>query len=316
MVFVILKRHSFLCKFFGDRLHTLWHFHGNVHLLLRDLRPSLNRSLNNLDIAPDLVTESVVVLSGHTEVGSIATCLKRSSELKSPGILLIRLNNFIDWLRCSTNLITVSLNEQGILRPLILTIISESPCLSKGLTGMHYILVTKALFNKASKVFLRSSFCRGLLRFRLLLVFLALDVVLLIVLTDKLYRGLLREADLEQGVRMLLTSFAFLTDIIVVTNRAHVSDTLDRINIAHITDKLFMDHSILPQLLFSQVVFDLFSKAMSAHLLDLGTYYFKNIAKHVAAHISRAIAFTARQSLLINLRTFTFEARDLFSVIF
>lgn len=143
------------------------------------------------------MTESVVVLSRHTEVCSVAACLKWCSKLKSPCVLLIRVNNSINWLRGSTNFITVCLDKQSILRPLILSIISESPRLFKCLTSLHNIFVTKVLFNEASKVLLWSRFSRTLLRFRLRLVLLRLRVVLRVivfVLTNDLHWSLFREA--------------------------------------------------------------------------------------------------------------------------
>lgn len=113
---------------------------------------------------------------------------------------------------------------------------------------------------------------------------------------------------------MLYWGFTLFTEIVIVANWAHVSNTLNGICITAIADKFFVKNLSLFQLLFSQVNLDLLSKWVSTHLSDLISNDFKHVSIHVTTNSSSSITFSTGKSFFVYLRPFALEAWDLFSI--
>lgn len=119
----------------------------------------------DLDVAPNLVAEALVVSSAHSEVGSVPSGLLRSNEVKLPDMLITRLNNVVEFSGSCSHLVTVGLDEEGVHGPGVLTIVSESPELGDLLPWFNEMLIANAFLDEATRVvnpLLLSSFGSGL----------------------------------------------------------------------------------------------------------------------------------------------------------
>lgn len=179
---------------------------------------------------------------------------------------LTRVDGSFDWLRSTTKIISVSLNEHNIFWPDILSIISESPCLDNDFTRSNLESVSKVFLDKSSAV-------DDLLLFWSLLPFLLtlsrrsrsiktgshltsvkFLILVLILALDKSW-GLVRSSDFKHWVLMLVLYFTLLTEVEVRADTALVSDTLNRICLATITGYSVVDLSSLICSSLSKVIY-------------------------------------------------------------
>jgi hypothetical protein len=106
----------------------------------------------NKDINPDFVSKSIVVTSYHTEISRVSSWFLRSVTRKSPGVFSLRFNNAFNSSRLDLEFITIGLNEDGILGPGGLSIVSECPLLSEWHSTGNRKLVTETLLDKSTRV--------------------------------------------------------------------------------------------------------------------------------------------------------------------
>jgi len=251
---------GFSNKVADDRLSCI-----NLHLSHR-LSDDSGRVLNE-DINPDFVAETVVVTGDHAEVALVATLFLRSGKLDFPNVLLIGSNGSRKRNGSSLHVITVGLDEKSINRPCDLTIIAEGPGLGEFNTRGNFMLVTKALLNKASRVFNKlllsvrlgsessrlGLFLSFLLGYRLFNLNSIRVSGYVLVLTHDLNRSHVRFSDLEHGIlRMDSLSFTTFAEIIVWEDRALIADTLNRILSTSIALNILMLNLSLSSTLFYQ----------------------------------------------------------------
>ena len=101
------------------------------------------------NVAPDLLAEAIVFPSHESEESIVVSGSHGSCEVKSNFSLLVREDNTINFVRLSLKIVSVSLDEDSIFRPLGLSTISESPSLGEGLAREDWESVPKALLHKS-----------------------------------------------------------------------------------------------------------------------------------------------------------------------
>lgn len=85
-----------------------------------------------MDITPDLVAESDVVASLHTEVGSVLANAMRGFETDLPSVLLVGFNDATALDRpLSAHFVTTCLVERDIFGPSSLSTVTVSPSLGE-----------------------------------------------------------------------------------------------------------------------------------------------------------------------------------------
>jgi len=117
---------------------------GLVSLLHLDFRSF------DQDISPDFVSEAVVVTGDHSEVALVAAFLLGSSELDFPDVLLVSDDSSTHGHGSSLHIISVGLDEEGVLGPGGLSVVTEGPLFGELGTRSNFVLVAEAFFDKAS----------------------------------------------------------------------------------------------------------------------------------------------------------------------
>ena len=78
--------------------------------------------------------------------------------LHFPDVLRVRLNFALDGNWLSLHIITVCLDEQGVLRPGCLSVVSDSPLLVEFLAGNDLEFVSKVFLDKTTRILYESDF--------------------------------------------------------------------------------------------------------------------------------------------------------------
>jgi len=117
---------------------------GLVSLLHLDFRSF------DQDISPDFVSEAVVVTGDHSEVALVAAFLLGSSELDFPDVLLVSDDSSTHGHGSSLHIISVGLDEEGVLGPGGLSVVTEGPLFGELGARNNFVLVAEAFFDKAS----------------------------------------------------------------------------------------------------------------------------------------------------------------------
>jgi hypothetical protein len=137
------------------------------------------------------------------------------------------------------------------------------------------------------------------------------------VLADDLIRGLFNLSDLDHGVLACSAIlFAGLAEVGVSTNSALITDSLNRLGIASITNDPFMDNLALLDLLFLEVVKEHLAELVLAVLLDLLAHDGGNSGQFLRNKSALSVAFAAGESLLVDLGSVTLDAGNFLKVIF
>lgn len=98
------------------------------------------------------MTKSVIVSVAESEESAVLSWKFGSNQFESDGNFLIRLDGSIDNKGIGLKIITVSLNEQSILRPFSFTTVSESPFFQELLKRSHDEFISEILFDKSGIV--------------------------------------------------------------------------------------------------------------------------------------------------------------------
>jgi len=98
------------------------------------------------------VAKSVVVTGNHAEVALVAAFFLGSGELDFPDVTLVCTNGSTDGDRSSLHVISVGLDEEGVLGPGGLSVVTESPLFREFSTGGDFVFVAEAFFDKTARV--------------------------------------------------------------------------------------------------------------------------------------------------------------------
>jgi hypothetical protein len=230
--------------------------------------------LLNQNVTPDLLAESVVVSISESEECAVLSRKLRSNKLNGDGDFHTRLDGTINDFGNGLKIITVSLDENGVLWPISVSAVSESPFLDECLKRFHWMLVTKVFLDKSSikndLLLSWSSLAGWVWRNSSLALWLALAhlwlrswltlvkvhfLALVLERTVKESRGLVTSSYLQKRVRLRICCFTLLTDIEVRSYTALVSDASDRWDITDITDNVVMNLSLLISCSFTKVIY-------------------------------------------------------------
>ena len=270
----------------------------------------------------------------QTEERGVATLLlwglAHNRDLKSltSGNLILQSDHL------GIDVISRSLDEHGALRPGGLSVVAHPPGLAENRANEHLVFVRETFFDEAGRVANILGFNLGRLRIPLPRVNIRLGLSLLsllsgswllvgielvaFVLADDLLRCLFDLSDLDKGVLAARNTilFAVFTEVGVRTDRAHITDSLNRVGITSITDDSFMDNLALLLLLFFDVVEEHVAEGFLTVILDLLAHDRGNSGELLGDKCALSIALAAGESLLVDLGTVTLDASNLLKVIF
>ena len=104
------------------------------------------------DVTPDFLTKSVVITVHKSEEGDVVAFFHWGNHLDSDFDFLTWLHWIVDLEWRGAELITISLNEEGVLWPLELTSVSEGPSLCVNLACNDRESITEALLYESCLV--------------------------------------------------------------------------------------------------------------------------------------------------------------------
>ena len=138
------------------------------------------------------------------------------------------------------------------------------------------------------------------------------------VLADDLPRGLFNFSDLDEGVLAAGNTvlFAGLAEVGVGTDRAHITDSLNRVGIASVTGDPFVDNLTLLDLLFLEVIKEHRAEGVLTVILDLLAHNGGNSRQLLRNESALSVALAAGESLLVYLGAVTLDASYFLKVIF
>ena len=270
----------------------------------------------------------------QTEERGVATLLlwglAHNRDLKSltSGNLILQSDHL------GIDVISRSLDEHGALRPGGLAVVAHPPGLAENGANEHLVFVRETFFDEAGRVANILGFNLGRLRIPLPRMNIRLGLSLLsllssswllvgielvaFVLADDLLRCLFDLSDLDKGVLAARNTilFAGFTEVSVRTDRAHITDSLNRVGITSVTDDSFMDNLALLLLLFFDVVEEHVAEGFLTVILDLLAHDRGNSGELLGDKCALSIALAAGESLLVDLGTVTLDASNLLKVIF
>lgn len=224
------------------------------------------------DVAPDLVSESLVVSVSKSEEGLIASWELWRGHLDVDGhsVSLLDLLFQNEW--NTLEIISVSVDEDGVFWPGSLSVVSESPGLDEALVWQDFVLVTEAFLDESSVVDYN------------ILLWLSLSPIATllcsIVLADEFVRDLVWVSDLEKSVRMVDFCLTLFAKVEVRVHSALVSDTLDWVAVTIVTDDVLMDDLSLLLLLFL--------KEVNNHLSKVRLVFRSNLLSKVLVGLSHS----------------------------
>jgi hypothetical protein len=270
----------------------------------------------------------------QTEERGVATLLlwglAHNRDLKSltSGNLILQSDHL------GRDVISRSLDKHGALRPGGLAVVAHPPGLAENGANEHLVFVRETFFDKAGRVAHILWFNLGRLRIplprvnisRLGLGLLSLGSswllvsieLVALVLADDLLRSLFDFSDLDHGVLAARNTilFAGFTEVSVRTDRAHITDSLNRVGITSVTDDFFMDNLALLLLLFLDVVEEHVAESFLTVILDLLAHDRCYSGELLRDKSALSIALAAGESLLVDLGAVTLDASNLLKVIF
>jgi hypothetical protein len=109
--------------------------------------------------------------------------------------------------------------------------------------------------------------------------------------------------------------FAGITEVGVATNCAHITNSLNRVGIASVTDDVFMDNLALLLFLFFDVVKEHVAEGFLTIVLDLLAHDRGNSRQLLGDKSALSVALAAGKSLLVDLGTVTLDASNLLKII-
>jgi hypothetical protein len=224
------------------------------------------------DVAPDLVSESLVVSVSKSEEGLIASWELWRGHLDVDGhsVSLLDLLFQNEW--NTLEIISVSVDEDRVFWPGSLSVVSESPGLDEALVWQDFVLVTEAFLDESSVVDYN------------ILLWLSLSPIATllcsIVLADEFVRDLVWVSDLEKSVRMVDFCLTLFAKVEVRVHSALVSDTLDWVAVTIVTDDVLMDDLSLLLLLFL--------KEVNNHLSKVRLVFRSNLLSKVLVGLSHS----------------------------
>jgi hypothetical protein len=146
---------------------------------------------------------------------------------------LVRLNWVCDGLGLFLQVVTVSLEEFGVLGPLFLTDVSEGPCLGEGIACVYWESITEAFLDESSLVvnspftwlFVASSWSALALRLRARYsrCTALIDILVHVRARDESW-GMVRLSDFQEGVSVGFLGFAFLAEVKVRADTALIAN--------------------------------------------------------------------------------------------
>jgi hypothetical protein len=224
------------------------------------------------DVAPDLVSESLVVSVSKSEEGLIASWELWRGHLDVDGhsVSLLDLLFQNEW--NTLEIISVSVYEDGVFWPGSLSVVSESPGLDEALVWQDFVLVTEAFLDESSVVDYN------------ILLWLSLSpkatLLCILVLADEFVRDLVWVSDLEKSVRMVDFCLTLFAKVEVRVHSALVSDTFDWVAVTIVTDDVLMDDLSLLLLLFL--------KEVNNHLSKVRLVFRSNLLSKVLVGLSHS----------------------------
>lgn len=142
-----------------NRLEVLRFEVLNFTIKFRVFHLSFNLFLSSLhlvvyqDVAPNFLSESLVVTMHEPEEGAVLAWTLGSFQFQRDINFLLRFNDFLNFKGDCLKVITVSLDEKGILGPSGLSLISECPDLNELSLWLYLVLLSEVFLNESSTIY-------------------------------------------------------------------------------------------------------------------------------------------------------------------
>ena len=215
------------------------------------------------------------------------------------------------YVRASFKVISISLDKNSIIGPSSFSLISEGPNLKNSFSRFNLVLFSKVFLHKPSIIY---DFLLNIFPWVLLLLLRFFDFIFgFLVLSPTVSAeyanwSMRRISNFKKWMLMSFIGLTLITEIEVFANTTFIPDSLDRVHVARVTDKTFMDNLSLLSCFLAEIVNHQSLEGLSSVVLDFLTKDLSHFNKELRVKNSASIASSTGESFLVNFVSIASEA--------